>query len=100
MILKKAFAAGLKDPESGHFQFTKVPKVLPSEGSLDYCALVNAKNSYGGYNGFAPFIGLISVKAGKIAGGGIGAINDSDPRYRNIVPDMCKEKGLDPYAVS
>jgi hypothetical protein len=99
-VLAKGFAAGLKDPDSAKFQWAKVPKTLPAEGSVDYCAMVNAKNSYGGYIGSQPFIGLIAVSKGKIISGAIGAVGDATPMYRDILPKMCRDKGLDPFAVT
>lgn len=98
--LAKGFAAGLKDPASAQFQWTMVPKRLPEGSSMDYCALVNAKNSYGGYIGAQPFIGMILIANNKIVSGLMIGVGESDPRYRNIVPDMCRKKGLDPFAVS
>jgi hypothetical protein len=69
------------------------------DGPLDYCAMVNAKNSYGGYTGSKPFLGIIQITKGKITGAALGAVGDSDPRYQDILPKMCREKGLDPFAV-
>ncbi|MCK1507194.1 hypothetical protein [Bradyrhizobium sp. 18] len=98
--LSKGFAGGLKDPDSAKFQWTRVPKVLPADGMIDYCGLVNAKNSYGGYIGAQPFIGTIQVSKGKILTGAVGAVGDPTPMYREILPKMCRDKGLDPFAVS
>ncbi|MFT3942080.1 hypothetical protein [Rhodopseudomonas sp.] len=98
-LLAKAFSADLKDPDSGRFKWARVPKTL-SDGTIDYCGLVNGKNSYGGYNGFKPFIGVITVKSGRITGGNIAAIADSDLRYADIVPKMCRQKGLTVLAAS
>lgn len=98
-VLAKGFAAGLKDPTSAIFQWTKVPKRLP-ENSFDYCALVNAKNSYGGYTGATPFMGMVLVRNGKIVSGVTAVVGDIDRRYSHILPEMCRKKGLDPYAIS
>lgn len=98
-LLSKGFAATLKDPASAQFQWAKVPKRLP-ESTLDYCAMVNAKNSYGGYTGASPFLGMIFITKGKIIGGAIVATTDSRPGYAEIIPTMCRKKGLDPYAIS
>jgi hypothetical protein len=99
-ILSKGFAGGLKDPDSAKFQWTRIPKALPNDGMIDYCGLVNAKNSYGGYIGAQPFIGTIQVSKGKIVAGAVGAVGDPTPMYREILPKMCRDKGLDPFAVS
>jgi len=98
-LLAKGFVATLKDPGSAQFQWAKVPKRLPESG-FDYCAMVNAKNSYGGYIGAQPFIGMVMVNNGKIIGGVIAAVGDANPTYQQIIPDMCRKKGLDPYAIS
>jgi hypothetical protein len=99
-ILTKGFAAGLKDPDSAKFQWAKIQKGLPMDGTVDYCAMVNAKNSYGGYIGAQPFIGSIVIAKGKIVSAIMGAVGESAPMYRDILPNMCREKGLDPFAVT
>lgn len=98
-ILAKFMAAGLKDPGSAQFRWVPFPKGF-KDGEITYCAQVNARNGYGGYNGYEPFIGSVSMKNGQIVSAGIGAISDSRPLYRNIVPDMCRKEGLNPFAVS
>jgi hypothetical protein len=99
-ILTKGFAAGLKDPDSAKFQWAKIQKGLPMDGAIDYCAMVNAKNSYGGYIGAQPFIGSILIAKGKIVSGIMGAVGQSGALYQDILPNMCREKGLDPFAVA
>lgn len=99
-ILTKSFAAGLKDPDSAKFQWAKVRKAMPLDGSFDYCAMVNSKNSYGGYVGMQPFIGTVAVTKGKITAGVMGAVGESTPMYRDILPKMCRDKGLDPFIAS
>jgi hypothetical protein len=99
-LLTKGFASSLKDPGSAQFQWTKVPKRLPADSALDYCGMVNAKNSYGGYTGANPYIGMIFITNGKIIGGSIVATADPRPGYAEIVPNMCRKKGLNPYAIS
>jgi hypothetical protein len=91
-LLTKGFADSLKDPTSAQFRWAKVPKTL-NGGSVSYCAMVNGKNSYGGYNGMTPFLGVILVRDGKITGGVIVGINN------DAVPQVCRDKGLDPFAV-
>lgn len=97
-ILAKGFAAGLKDPGSAQFQWAKIQKGLPTDGTIDYCAVVNAKNSYGGYIGATPFMGTIQVTNGKIAAGMMGAVGYTERQYADLLPKMCRDKGLNPYA--
>lgn len=48
----------LKDPDSATFRWTKTgrdPAQRQQYENADYCAMVNGKNSYGGYTGFKPY---------------------------------------------
>jgi hypothetical protein len=47
----------LKDPESAKFKDTKAITVMYHGGRQTFiCGMVNAKNSFGGYTGFQPYI--------------------------------------------
>ncbi|QIO34648.1 hypothetical protein [Bradyrhizobium sp. 1(2017)] len=94
-ILAKEFSKSLKDPDSAKFEWTKVPKNWSGKSILDYCATLNAKNSYGGYVGLQPFVGRITIAGGKISGGSITGLA-SNAGERQIVTEMCAKKGLDP----
>lgn len=48
----------LKDPNSALFSGIKTYKKI--DGSIEVCGYVNAKNSFGGYSGIAPFYTLLS----------------------------------------
>jgi len=50
---KEAVKANLKDPNSAEFKNMRLVKYL--NGHV-VCGTVNAKNSFGGYTGFTPFI--------------------------------------------
>jgi hypothetical protein len=52
-----AVSSKLKDPASAAFRWMPVSLVQRNDGSgiTDYCGLVNAKTSYGGYAGFSMF---------------------------------------------
>lgn len=54
--LRAAFEEKLKDAESARFRAIKQGN-LESEGSWRVCGEVNAKNSFGAYEGFQPFLG-------------------------------------------
>lgn len=54
-VIADAVKAKLKDPESASFRW--MPLVDPPADR--YCGLVNAKNSYGGYTGFTPYLGVL-----------------------------------------
>lgn len=95
-LLADGFAKGLKDPLSAQFQWTKVPKKFASE-MIDYCGMVNAKNSYGGYVGAMPFMGSIMTSKGKIVGGRFGVSETPESQKYEIVSKMCRDKGLNPF---
>ena len=98
-LLTKGLAKTLKDPDSAKFEWTKIPKeeLWPkSRNAFDYCATVNAKNSYGGYIGFQPFIGIVTTAGGKITGGYTTAIASADQTDSAFITDTCAKKGLDP----
>lgn len=50
---KAAVARSLKDPESARFADLRIGRTANGEPVV--CGTVNAKNSYGGYTGAAPF---------------------------------------------
>lgn len=47
----------LKDPNSAMFDRIQVSKV--NQNTYNVCGFVNAKNSFGGYSGNAPFYGVL-----------------------------------------
>lgn len=62
---------GLKDPDSAKFQKLRIADF---EGGKVVCGEINAKNSYGGYVGYKPFI------AGTLA----ATIYDTSSEYQDI----------------
>lgn len=93
--LGRALAKGLKDPDSARWQWLRFPRA-PKSPSVTYCGMVNAKNSYGGYTGSAPFMGEIIVKDGKPVGGILGMAG-SDKIANDIIHNECRKHGWDPY---
>lgn len=78
----------LKDPESARFRF-QFPPIAGSISGMSLhrsgyflCGEVNARNSYGGYGGFKPFlvifqdINLHSVAEGTVENPGSQVVND------------------------
>ena len=57
-VEERPVADVLKDPDSATFRWTKTgrdPAQRQQYENADYCAMVNGKNSYGGYTGFKPY---------------------------------------------
>lgn len=90
---KAAIRAGvsrqLKDPESARFRW------LPNKAGDNYCGYVNARNSYGGYTGFAPFMVLMAdgTKGPVAIFIGMGTANPSSIDSR-VAFETCMEKGI------
>jgi hypothetical protein len=80
---KKALAHSLsrtlKDPGSAQFQWDPV-RYLPGTQTTEYCSLVNAKNSFGGYVGYETFHAVLLADAkGQYVGGEIDHIMAANP---------------------
>lgn len=54
-LTKQGLEKRLKDPESAQFRNERVSR---SSGNPVVCGEVNAKNGFGGFTGFEPYIGL------------------------------------------
>jgi len=59
--------------------------------------MVNAKNSYGGYVGFVPFIATVKVNNGKATGRVIMAMGGPGADDNFVAEKTCRDFGLDPY---
>ena len=95
-ILAESFGNSLNEPESVKFRWARVPKVLPGP-SLEYCGMVNIKNSSGSYDGMQPFLATIAIANGSITGGAIAALNSGNrAENREVIPKLCRQKGLNP----
>lgn len=80
-IEKQAILGFLKDPESARFKFYEPRKEIVMQGMGKAVTAwvtkvdVNAKNSYGGYVGFTPYLyawkdGKVIAKSGEVAENG------------------------------
>lgn len=102
--LTPILAAGLKDPAAAQFKW--MPVVLTErEGITDYCALVNGKNSYGGYTGFVRlYAQLIKDDKGQFTRAVLREveqpgrqINPLDPRWLN---GICEKFGYSDFSLA
>jgi hypothetical protein len=95
-ILADGFTAGLEEPDSAKFRWTKVPKSLPPT-AFEYCGLINVKNGTS-YTGIKPFLATIRTENGNIIGGAIAALNSENrDENRDVIPKLCRQKGLNPF---
>jgi hypothetical protein len=95
-VLADSLASSLNEPESAKFRWAKVPKV-PVGPSFEYCGMVNVKNNRGSYDGMQPFLATITTWNGNITGGAIAAIDTGNrDENREVIPRLCRQKGLNP----
>ena len=96
-ILSDSLASSLNEPQSAKFRWAKVPKA-PVGPSFEYCGMVNVKNNRGSYDGMQPFLATITTWNGNITGGAIAAIDTGNrEENREVIPKLCRQKGLNPY---
>lgn len=91
----------LKDPASAQFKWAKARANSPT-GTIPYCALVNARNSFGGYVGYKAFaVNLTSPRGAKPVVDFIGVDGTPGGQFGEIGlgVDVCQRQyGLgDPY---
>lgn len=90
--LTRILSAGLKDPDSAKFKWPPLLDVKRAEGFYNYCGMLNAKNSYGGYIGYQPFYAQVGRKPdGSISFAEMRGIGDGDAA--NPIPDLCAGYG-------
>lgn len=91
-IIARAVKDQLKDPDSAKFKWP-----APLKFGL-YCGWVNAKNSYGGYTGFQPYMVIGGVGTGSKSDGKFLIVGDvtigSGDDDLMIVYKMCSEHGF------
>ncbi len=80
----------LKDPESA--RFGKMWAARDTEGVVTVCGLVNAKNSYGGYTGMSPFIGVFP-RPQPSSGFHVVKIGSSE-KDQDVVLTVCRKHGV------
>lgn len=89
---RRAVEAGvlksLKDPESA--RFGEIAAARTPDGAIYVCGFVNARNSFGGYSGSSPFIGLLATVAQATI---FTPAAIESGRSASIVLEMCREKG-------
>jgi hypothetical protein len=78
----------LKDPNSA--QFGDKIYLARSSGKLTVCGTVNARNSYGGYSGYSPFI--VVFEPGTLPDAAVGSIQNNG--FENPIVILCRQAGV------
>lgn len=91
-VIQSAVRDELVDPDSSNF------KMLPlSKNSDRYCAYVNAKNRFGGYDGFRAFTVYVTKNpAGQVIEASHPSVeNRRDPLMADLKRAVCAGQGYD-----
>jgi len=89
-IISDAVGLSIRDPGSAKYHWTKIPAT--AEGSVNYCATVDAKSPYPAYNGRQAYIVETQVSGGKVSSAVVGLI--AGGKDVSIVAKMCEKYGL------
>ena len=92
-----AVAPSLRNPGSAKYHWAKFPVVV-TEGSVNYCATVDAQSPYAAYNGRQAYIVETLMSGNRVSSAVIGLIAGS--KDFAIVTNMCAKYGLDPRNAS
>lgn len=85
-----------KDPSSAQFRWTPIKDSAVEFDSQFYCGQVNAKNSYGAYVGFTPFLTMLFTKNGKVVVAGLVGVGSPGDSEEAATIQMCTKYGLNP----
>lgn len=73
-LVKRDVASALKDPNSA--RFGRIAAAKKDSDVVVVCGFVNGRNSYGGYTGEKPFMGVLTANGFLV--GSIAGASDSD----------------------
>ena len=94
-IVKEGIKRSLKDPNSADFGAMKAADT-DKKGIVHVCGTVNAKNSFGGYSGQSPYVGVLGSmeSEGKTVGLFTLTSLGNTKRDASVVMSMCKQLGV------
>jgi len=96
-VIMDAVAPSLRNPASAKYHWAKFPAVV-TEGSVNYCATVDAQSPYAAYNGRQAYIVETQMSGNRVSSAVIGLI--AGGKDFAIVTNMCAKYGLDPRNAS
>lgn len=93
--IARGLETSLKDPDSARLLWLPFPATVP-DGSAFYCGQINAKNGFGGYTGFAPYIAGVRVQGNRVITAGLITIGRGS--MANVVMRECAQSGYNPLS--
>lgn len=92
-IVEAGVRGALKDPASARFGIMVANSKTTKDGrTVTVCGYVNARNSFGGYTGRGPFLGLLFSPPGLFVPIDVASPNTIDA---NVVRQMCAKEGIE-----
>jgi len=96
-VIMDAVAHSLRNPGSAKYQWAKFPAVV-TDGSVNYCATVDAQSPYAAYNGRQGYVVHAQTSGNRISSAVVGLI--AGGKDFALVTNMCAKYGLDPRNAS
>jgi hypothetical protein len=96
-VIMDAVAQSLRNPGSAKYQWAKFPAVV-TEGSVNYCATVDAQSPHAAYNGRQAYVVQVQMSGNRVSSAVVGLIAGGKDFV--IVTNMCAKYGLDPRNAS
>ena len=96
-LLWMLVAQSLRNPGSAKYQWAKFPAVV-TDGSVNYCATVDAQSPYAAYNGRQAYVVHAQTSGNRISSAVVGLI--AGGKDFALVTNMCAKYGLDPRNAS
>jgi hypothetical protein len=96
-VIMDAVGPSLRDPGSAKYHWAKFPAVV-TEGSVNYCATVDAQSPYPAYNGRQAYVVTAQMSGNRVSSAVIGLV--AGGKDFAIVTKMCAKYGLDPQNAS
>jgi hypothetical protein len=93
-VIIDALSTSIRDPGSAKYKWAKFPLVVPGDGSVNYCAMVNAKSPYPAYSGWQNYIVEARATGGTVSSAVVGLIAGGKDAV--LVTKMCAKYGLNP----
>jgi transposase InsO family protein len=90
-------AHSLRNPGSAKYQWAKFPAVV-TDGSVNYCATVDAQSPYAAYNGRQAYVVHAQTSGNRVSSAVVGLI--AGGKDFALVTNMCAKYGLDPRNAS
>jgi hypothetical protein len=96
-VIMDAIASSLRNPGSAQYHWATFPAVV-TEGSVNYCATVDAQSPHAAYNGRQAYIVTAQMSGNRVSSAVIGLIAGGNDFA--LVTKMCARYGLDPRNAS